>query len=393
MGKQQKKRRRKEFKEIITKKKAKQRQDFLEAEALWQDQHNRALEALYTYSKPKKPRTKKLPYEDHEKYFRDSLRGHSPIRPPCEWKPKTYNVFRQRVAYLQWVLCKYPVPVFLLNTLITEVDTRQRFRKVFQDWAIAVGSGQSLYKVAKEILTKKECHYFLNFTDRSAEENVWRARCTRNGVHQKFITSIVETLVRRSVFIRDLQWIEFIEFVGKNQAEFESTALMEIMDFLTTQFDQVRTLKGRTVSSLTRMSNEWHQATGRTKFKGAYVTWLGSGINPWHIQFKADSTVWSIVEILDSKDLYTEGNKLRHCVGSYTGMCVQGSTHIFSLRKKTHKDANQFLRCVTIEVQHNTIYQARRRMNNPPTAEESTIIRRWARDNNIGASEKFFQRY
>jgi hypothetical protein len=264
---------------------------------------------------------------------------------------------------------------------------------MFQGWAMDIGQGGSLYKVAKELFTKKECHYFLNFTDGNADSNVWRSRCIRNNISKTFTDRIVKTLYRRNVPIRSKQWIEFVEFVGRNQEDFANSALLEIMDFLHAQFTEIRTLKDRTVSSLTRMSNEWHQAFGRTKNNGKYTSWDGSGIGPWHIQFKNDPTFWFLVEILNSKDLYTEGNKLRHCVSAYTRRCEQGQVNVFSLRKKDFKDSPLFTRCVTIEVQSGTIYQARRKMNKKPTSEELSIIRRWARDSGIGAPENAFQRY
>jgi len=354
----------------------------------------KALESLAKHKMPEKLRTKKIPYQEHVDYFSNVIDPCEHIRNPTQWEPKTYNLYRQRISYLQWVICKYHVPLFLLDTLMHNfpvnrlTDERRLALPMYQNWATSVGSGMSLYKIAKKILTKKECHHFLKFKDGSAEENIWRARCTRHGVRATFTKRVVELLIRRNTTIYSPQWIEFVEFLGKNQDAFEHTSLMEIMDFLNAQFTQLRTLKGRTVSSLTRMSNEWHQVMGRTK--GSYTEWGGMGIRPWSFQFKDDPTFWFITEILDSKDLYTEGNKLRHCVGSYSKMCIAGQIHIFSLRNRSHKESAQVHRCVTIEVQSSIIRQARRRMNKRPTAEELSIIRRWAQTNRISVDSTAF---
>jgi len=347
-----------------------------------------SIAVLDKHSIPKKPTTKKRPYQEHEQYFMGKFTG-TPMRTPNEWEPKTYSLYRQRLSYLQWVLCKYHVPAFLLDTFIESVNRGNVYevqnQDMFREWAQLVGTGGSLYKNAKGLLTKKECHHFLNFKGGNVVANIWRARCVRAKLNARFTNQIVSTLVNSNVMLDAAQWIEFIDFVGKNQEEFEVNALIEIMDFIRVQWaQQIRTLKDRTVSSLTRMSNEWHQVMSRTKTRGgSVVTWPGLGIGDWHVVYKDDPTYWFITEILDSRDLYTEGNKLRHCVGSYTHLCTEGRTHIFSLRHKDYADATTFYRHATIEVQDNQVHQARRRMNRPLTSQEKTVMRRWASENNI----------
>lgn len=362
--------------------------------------------ALEKHKKPYKPRTKKQEYDEHDMFFRSRLEGYKRVRPAVEWQPKNYNVYKQRLSFLRWVLCKYYVPAFLLDCFIEPTIKpplqngpavppqieKANNQLMFRDWCAAVGHGWSLYKLAKDILTKKECHYFLNFTDGTAESNIWRARCIRVGLPNKFVNVVVSTMVRRGIFIRDKQWLEFVEFLGRNYEAFDKNALHEIMDFLYAQFDQIRTLKGRTVSSLTRMSNDWHRVMGRTKHTGAYVQWEGSGIPYWDFRFKGDPTYWFITEITDSKDLYAEGNKLKHCVGSYTSLCREGRANIFSLRKKAFKEDNIMYRCVTIEVKSGHIYQTRRIMNRTPTAEEKSIIQRWAIANSLHYERSSFTR-
>jgi len=355
-----------------------------------------ALTVLAKHREPKKPPTKKCSFATHASFFYPIVQAHHCIRDPAKWEAKTFNMYRQRIAYLQWVLCKYRVPTFLLDTFIGSLfkknggDAHRKNIAMFQTWARSVGNGGSLYKIAKDLLTKKECHHFLQFPDGDAATNIWRARCVRNNIRPKLAKSVVQRLHTRGTSLHDAQWIEFIDFLGKNQDEFDPTSIMEIMDFLHVQFPQLRTLKGRTVSSLTRMSNDWHRVMGRTKFKGEYIEWEGSGIPTWRFQFKDDPTVWYISEILDSKDLYTEGNKLRHCVGGYSRSCKEGRMNIFSLRKKQYADASIFYRRVTIEVLSGAVRQARRKLNKKPTEEEMTLIRRWARDNKFSCSNSVF---
>jgi hypothetical protein len=137
------------------------------------------------------------------------------------------------------------------------------------------------------------------------------------------------------------------------------------------------------------MSNEWHRTVTRSKLKGGDIDWKGIEVPNWHYTGKDDH--WKIVQIVSSRDLFSEGRKQRHCVASYVSSCIQGRTAIFSLRRTPKDNPNIFYRCVTLQVNIALegliqLVQARRRLNAPPRSIEKGIIRRWASARSIQVS-------
>lgn len=79
------------------------------------------------------------------------------------------------------------------------------------------------------------------------------------------------------------------------------------------------------------------------------------------------------------EDLVREGNVLGHCVGSYVNKVREGLSTIVFLREEI--DTEHPL--VTVEIQNDTIVQARGKMNNLPTAKQVEILRKFASKFNL----------
>lgn len=78
------------------------------------------------------------------------------------------------------------------------------------------------------------------------------------------------------------------------------------------------------------------------------------------------------------QELFEEGDKMHHCVGSYAKKVVTGQSKIYFLRKKKEKD-NAY---VTVELDcNNEIVQAKSKYNNPITKEDTIFLEKWV--NNI----------
>ena len=71
-----------------------------------------------------------------------------------------------------------------------------------------------------------------------------------------------------------------------------------------------------------------------------------------------------------TQDIKDEAVQMSNCVSSYIDKVIDGQCHILFLRKKNKPDES----LVTIEVRNDKIVQARRRFNDPVTAEEQEII-------------------
>ena len=87
---------------------------------------------------------------------------------------------------------------------------------------------------------------------------------------------------------------------------------------------------------------------------------------------------WSMVELLDSKQLQIEGKVLRHCVAIYASRCRSGHSSIWSLRRS--EDGGEPARRYTIEVdpKRARIIQIRGSCNALPRDKARAIIARWA---------------
>lgn len=315
----------------------------------------------------------------------------APVRDPKKWESKHYNKDKQVMSFVKWIFCKYPTPEFLLE-LLTNKSIRYRYNDIDsihitegRQWAQTVASGGSLYKCAKWVFTRKECHQFLKYSSGNFLQNVWRTHCDCAHVPKRFSTQLIDRLIQEHIPIGDPFWKEFVQFMGKNHQDFDAHQFHEIIDYVRNNRLQLRTFKGRTSSSLIRMSNEWHNQIGRVR--GTDIrniqTWEGLPIEDWAIE--KDPYRWYCIQLKTSVDLLREGQKQRHCVGMYSRSCANGHSGIFSLRKSfLHEDINSATREVTIEVTNEGyVFQAKRKMNKQPTAEDYNVIRNWARHNRL----------
>ncbi len=98
-------------------------------------------------------------------------------------------------------------------------------------------------------------------------------------------------------------------------------------------------------------------------------------------ELELENEVYHILQLTSAKELYEEGRKMKHCVGSYISKCLNGKASIWSLRQIT---ATEHKRLVTIEVsKHHHIVQARKKRNASPDKFHWELIRRWAARENL----------
>lgn len=72
-------------------------------------------------------------------------------------------------------------------------------------------------------------------------------------------------------------------------------------------------------------------------------------------------------------EIKEEAVQQNNCVASYIDSVINGNCHILFLRKKNSKDES----LVTIEIRNNKIVQAKRKFNDPVTAEDQEAIDKW----------------
>jgi hypothetical protein len=139
-------------------------------------------------------------------------------------------------------------------------------------------------------------------------------------------------------------------------------------------------MKGRTVASVLRQVEEWHRELGRETYQPSIV-WPRAPFNDFRLvqgeETQGNVRVWTITEILTSRELFLEGQAMRHCVVSYKEDCIRRQASIWSMQVETQRGR---LRALTIEVDipSRTICQVRGKCNRQPGANELAIVERWA---------------
>jgi hypothetical protein len=96
--------------------------------------------------------------------------------------------------------------------------------------------------------------------------------------------------------------------------------------------------------------------------------------------------VWTIRELLTSRELFLEGRVMRHCVATYDVKCAKKVTSIWSMQLENRQGRH---RVVTIELDlgNRTICQARKKCNKLPQAAEMEVIAMWAAQEGLRIAE------
>ena len=139
------------------------------------------------------------------------------------------------------------------------------------------------------------------------------------------------------------------------------------------------TIKDRAPEALLQAIVEWHQtlAVQRTRKP---TSWPASGIESFRFEEVEGETrrIYTIAELLSSRELDEEGRSMNHCVGTYAGSCESGRVSIWSVR--VIEPPAPATRLVTLEVSNadRQIVQARKRLNTLPESKEIAILKQWA---------------
>ncbi|MGK0389131.1 MAG: hypothetical protein ACI94Y_001867 [Maribacter sp.] len=161
--------------------------------------------------------------------------------------------------------------------------------------------------------------------------------------------------------------------------------LLGYISHMRQEFGKIYSLKGRTIASITRSTNEYYEDQQRVndrefllKSGMLHAKWRGANYKTYH---KKDETgEYQIVQLLESLELVQESRMMSHCVRTYIGKCITGRCSIWSLRKNLLRDdSDEWKSLVTIEInKHNHITQAKSNYNYKPSKECMDIIKEWA---------------
>lgn len=141
-------------------------------------------------------------------------------------------------------------------------------------------------------------------------------------------------------------------------------------------------LKGRTLKSITRAMEEWHEnAHFGNSEKWKELSWQGSEVKEYNIEFNDEK--YLLEELTSGEELYKESEAMKHCVFTYAGRCASNHSRIWSMQKEVNDTYEKYL---TIELQQNEIMQVKGKHNAPPSEEDLQVIEKWEAERKLSLS-------
>ena len=324
------------------------------------------------------------------------------LRKPEEWKPRSKNSGRQFSEFIRYLFCRYDVPEFMDKAWTEEYnDDSDKHQK----WFVNLGMGANIRK-QEDLpikLTKKMAHLFTQAPSNLNITEAFRwAQVVAMGGDDRTARAVIATHLGRH-FENDDFWVTVIQFFINNPL-LDSLHYGPIYDYIDSQRFVARgdvlrdgqiqhlgppnpdfSMQHRDPNALLRQVDEWHRRMNRRGSIEQQVakSWDSCGIKGLEIEEK--ETAWIIRELTTSIELWEEGDKMSHCVGSYASSCAVGSSAIFSLIHLTEEKTTTEL---TIEVTPKSkhISQARKKCNAKPNKEDLRIMKMWAKERGLTIS-------
>jgi len=98
---------------------------------------------------------------------------------------------------------------------------------------------------------------------------------------------------------------------------------------------------------------------------------------------------WSVIELVNSTQLLSEGQAMHHCVASCAGKCARGAAAIWSLRRRHGADgAARPVLTVEVDPRDATIVQIRGPANRRAHGQPLELVRMWAARERLGLSRE-----
>jgi len=321
---------------------------------------------------------------------------------PETWEPGTKNAGRQFAALLRHLLAKYEIPVFMDEAWIQRDELRI-------GWWIHVAQGGNI-RTAKELptpLTKMMAHHMMQAPSHYSIDAAirWGQIHALEG-NERIVKGLLDSrLCTMGDFVHDEFWITVFRWLIANPM-LDPAQYAPIVDYIYNQkyvtpigangpVQPGFTIKDRQANTLLKLVEDWHERLkreGRVRERQHNSTsWEHNPkISDYQLITGPENkqTVYQIVQLLTSKDLYSEGARLSHCVGSYAWSCAAGRTSIWSTRRLAHPQSTTYDLLGTIEVENasNRIVQFRAKNNDKPSEQAFKLINQWAGINKLSLS-------
>jgi hypothetical protein len=288
-----------------------------------------------------------------------------------KWTPVSRHKSVQLQELVQFLFCKYPVPVFLYKAFGKGSNER------YVQWLIHLGAGGSPKDLEgwPVIMTKKSMHHFLLAPEEfSIQEAMRWAQVKGLNGSDELAQRVAWSWIGTKPYEQEDFWYGFLQLIV-NGGMFNIEKLTELIDYVreAKRVNPDYNLKGRTLQSLFRQSDAWHT---RFSTKGSDYEWKPCGINGY--KAKKNESVIKLEELTASRLLAQEGKNMKHCVHSYAFYCAKGRTAIFSMRNYVGDLFLETIATIEVNLQLRRIVQAKAKMNRPISSEARKHLVEWA---------------
>lgn len=318
-----------------------------------------------------------------------------------DWRPVGKSANHKIMSLQQHLFKRYPVPAFLENSFLLTGNK-------YANWYIRWTNGQSprSFEDSPIPISRRMAHeiQFAPATLDVPEALRWAQAVSLGATPQQAAAIVQGFLAVRDV----MSAAESLAFDPQHPQVFAESVIrflvsdkgVRVQDYgpvidyvFDTKYEVIRTygrlelavsrpgfvMKGRSTAALIRDVNEWHR---QTRFAAAYrnlpKVWKPVAIPDFEHLFGIgeNAVLYSIRQINKQSQLFEEGNAMNHCVASYIGKCVAGSSSIWTLEAYPVRMAPK--KYLTIELNSSkTIVQVRGKCNRLPTREETALLRIW----------------
>ena len=311
---------------------------------------------------------------------------------PTKTKPRKINSYKDFITYINGYMV-FPVPVsamayidfFATNSKHVSTKQVEAFSRLFY--------GESLKDliVANFGLSKSEYKYFITSNNTSFNDCYIRSKFYNYNWSAIANHEVSNKIVPTNSHNFSYSYMSGIVSLVKKLLDSKYTLdkISEVMDYIRNmgRFNQVDfdQLLSRSARNIVAECDVWHDTLRMAKVRNN-TAWESIGYSCiLKESYDENNTLISamvIDELVNARELATEGRTQSHCVYSYVRYCMTGKTSIVSLR---HTNASGIIKpLVTIEIDNNKkhIVQARGKANRQPTQAEKQLIQLFA--NNKG---------
>ena len=292
-----------------------------------------------------------------------------------EWKPKSKQIQVQLKELVSYLFCKYKVPDFLYQGFYTS-------NLLHVEWFIYLGIGRRVRELNKMPIpfTQKMGHYFLQAPSRlTVAEAIRFAQVRGLGGDERIADRIALSWLGNKSYAEESFWERFVQILV-NGGMFNHSKIGELIDYVREmkRADAGYQLKGRTLQSLLKQSDEWHK---RSAHSGSLDYWSSCGIEGYRYERQDGDIV--VEELISTKELVKEGKAMRHCVASYAHWCIKGRTAIYSFKKYAPGNMLENLATIEVNISLKRIVQAKGKLNKPVSNEVRKCMEFWATRNEL----------